>query len=59
MKSIDHLPAIQWGNHCEPFVIKDFERDHPGKITMTGLHISKEDPNLGNFSACFKIMATK
>ena len=50
MKSIDHLPAIQWGNHCEPFVIKDFERDHPGKVTMTGLHISKEHPNLGNLS---------
>ena len=50
MKSIDHLPAVQWGNYCEPFVIKDFERDHPGKITMTGLHISKEHPNLGNFS---------
>lgn len=48
MKSIAHLPAIQWGNYCEPFVIKDFERDHPGKVTMTGLHISKEHPNIGN-----------
>ena len=47
-KSIDHLPAIQWGKYCEPFVIKDFERDHPGKVTMTGLHISKEHPNIGN-----------
>ena len=49
MKSIAHVPAIKYGNHNEQFGITDFERDHPGKITMSGLHISKAYPNLGNF----------
>ena len=46
-KSIANVPAIKWGRDCEPYGILDFERDH-GKVTKSGLHVSKAMPNFGN-----------
>ena len=49
MKSIANSPAIKHGRTCEPYAISDFEGDH-GKVTKTGLHISKAMPNFGNLN---------
>ena len=54
--SIDHLPAIKWGRKKENVAIKDFETAKGGKVTKTGLHISKEYPHFGKIAAqnsCF------
>ena len=51
--SIDHLPAIKWGRKKESVAIADFETAKGGKVTKTGLHISKEYPQFGKI--VFKI----
>ena len=54
--SIDHLPAIKWGRKKENVAITDFETAKGGKVTRTGLHISKQYPHLGKIpiqNSCF------
>ena len=48
-KDIDlsKVPGVDWGNKNESSAIKAFERKHGGKVTKTGLHISKEFPHIG------------
>lgn len=45
-KSIANVPG---GRDSEPYGILDFERDH-GKVTKSGLHVSKAMPNFGNLN---------
>ena len=53
--SIDHLPAIKWGRKKESVAIADFETAKGGKVTKTGLHISKEYPHFSKMAVSYFI----
>ena len=46
-KDLSKCKAIKHGNDNEPIAIQDLEETKGVKVTRTGLHISKQYPNLG------------
>ena len=58
-KDISMCPSVKWGNDNEGTAIKAFERKHGGKVTKTGLHISKEFPHIGKLLSYFVTSLSK
>ena len=57
-KDLSKNKAIKHGNDNEPIAIQDFEETKGVKVTRTGLHISKQYPNLGK-SYSYTIFQTR
>ena len=49
-KDLSWVPSIKHGNDFEKIAIKQFEEEKGGKVTMCGLHISKDYPHIGRFT---------
>ena len=48
-KDISNVPAIKWGRTNEKFGIQELEKLLKGKVTKSGLHISKKYPFIGKY----------
>ena len=48
-KDLSNVPAIKWGRTNEKFGIQELEKKVKGKVTKSGLHISRKYPVIGNY----------